>query len=258
MQTIRLIWLGVGLCILGTAIGPVPARADYTPLFSNLSSSTFTGFGYTSGSGAATVGGSLSSVLIADDITAGPGLGGYGVNRIDFTVANLNSVAVSVGVNLRIFAGDGAGGGPGTLLAGLNFNPSTFAASSINAFSFTSAASIFTMPSTTFWAALSFNNFGGSTGVTAAQLNNLGMGLFDPPTVGSSQDVFFQSSAASLGNTSNPAGGFYFFGGNPRANFGFAFFTASVVPEPPSATLAGLAMLALGAFGLRYRPRIAA
>ena len=83
----------------------------------------------------------------------------------------------------------------------------------------------FTVPANGFfWAGITFDNNGGTSGATAAQLNEFGQQLVSPPTIGSSQDVYFQSSMGGVIPGSNPAGGLHSFGGNPPADFGWQFF----------------------------------
>ena len=81
---------------------------------------------------------------------------------------------------------------------------------------------------------------------TAAVMNNFGMGLFDPPTVGSSQDRDFLSSTTTTQTTNNPTGAIRTspFTAAPAANYGFRI-TVAAVPEPGS-----VALMAVGGVGL--------
>ena len=90
-------------------------RADVV-VYSNVTN--FTGSGYTTG-GAATSGTGLVTPLAADDIAVAAGFAGSRVDQFTFSVANFNGVAVSARPDVRIDGGDGASGGPGTLLAAL-------------------------------------------------------------------------------------------------------------------------------------------
>ena len=149
---------------------------------------------------------------------------------------------------------DGPDGDPGTLIT-QETTPIFLTADSIQPITITSP-SMFTMPTGLFWAGLSFDNAINQEG--AAQLNELGLGIFGPPTVGSSQDVFFQSSSATSIGTNNPAGTPFFFGGNPPADFGWSFSTAqSVVPEPSSLVLSAVGGLVLVGVRLTRRRRSA-
>jgi hypothetical protein len=242
--------------LLGCAVaafGPASAKADFTALYSDTTN--FSSAGY-HGGGATLVGGDTITAMVADDITAGAGLGGHSVDQMTFSVANFNSVAVSARAIVQIYAGDGANGGPGTLITALAFNPITFTAGVVQTFTFTSP-SIFTMPTGLFWAGISFDDNNGATLATVAQLNNLGQGLFDPPTVGSSQDAFFQSTDGSTTAANNPGGSFFFFGGSPVANFGWSFSTSQAVPEPSTLALSAVGGLVLIGVRLTRRRRSA-
>ena len=211
---------------------------DDTAAYANLTSFT----GQASINGGATGG---ITKMVMDDITPGGGgsLAGQQASRIVFSVANLNTVAVSARVRLRFWFADGPGGNPGTYYMGqgYTFNPITFGAGSANLYQFTPTG--FVIPAGAIWAGMTFDNVSGTA--TDAQLNNLGQLLYSTPTAGSSQDVMFSTTAAgSFFGTNLPAGSQFNFGGNPKANVGYQIDT---VPEPGTvaAMAAGLGVLAL-------------
>jgi hypothetical protein len=184
--------------------------------------------------------------LVADDLTPISGFAGQAINNIYFSVVNANATAVSARPRLRIYDASGAGGGPGNVIAGFSFNPISFTANSGSSFFFHPTG--VNVPSGTFWMGLKFDNNSGATGATITQLNNLGMELFNPPTIGTSADTLFETTAAGDFLVNNPAGSQFNFGGNPPAN---AFFGISVVPEPSTMALAGLGTVALMIFRRR-------
>lgn len=213
-------------------------RLDPGASYSNIDN--FTGQAFANG-GTANQSGNLITRLVADDTTwAGPVLTGQSVLTVRFSVANLNTTAVSARARIRFWAADGAGGAPGSYYSGVGF---TF-----NAISFASGVTVLTgtigaglfpavAPGQTLWAGLTFDNNSGATGATLAQMNNLGQGIFNPVGIGSSADRFFQTTAAgSFFGTANPAGSLTNFSGNPVGNFGWEF----IVPAPSSLALLGL------------------
>jgi hypothetical protein len=234
----------VGL-LAGAAIGTSSISAHAAVVFSNVTNSQ----GSFLAQGATTPIGSPSvdfSPLVADDITPAAGSAGEVVTSITFSVVNGNSTSLSAAPDLRFYASDGASAGPGTILAAINLSAVTVPTSTIELFTLNSSSpgGLFTIPSGSFWAGITFTDGSGAT-ASAAQVANFGQGLFDPPTIGSSANVFFNSSTTTNFTTSNPAGGFFFFGTTPVANFGWAF-SATAVPEPTSLgllTIVGAALL---------------
>ena len=79
------------------------------------------------------------------------------------------------------------------------------------------------------WAGIAFDNNGGTTGATAAQLDNLAQGIFSPPEVGTSADQYFVTTAAGSFASDNPVGTLANFGGAPPADFGWEILTAQDV-----------------------------
>jgi hypothetical protein len=207
---------------------PSAATASST-VYSNITN--FLGQGYANG-GAALQSGNTITRLSADDLTPLSGYGGLNVSLLTFSVANFNAAAVSARARIRFYLADGASGGPGTVLAGFSFNPISFPVG-VSLWSFNPAGAM-TLPLAPFWAGVTFDNNAGGTGATAAQLNGLGQGMFDPPTVGTSADQFFVTSAAGSFLASNPAGTLGNFGGAPPANFGWAFDVEQPVPAMQS------------------------
>lgn len=204
------------------------------PYYSNTTN--FLGQAFANG-GATNQSGNTITKMVCDDIEGiHPFFVGKQVTSIVFSVANLNSTAVSVRARIRFYLEDGASGGPGTYITGYTFNPFSFSAGVTN---LTGTVSGFTLPATKIWAGITFDNNTGGTGATLAQLNNFGVGLFNPPTVGTSQDRLFNTSAAGSFVGNNPGGSTFNFGGAPVANAGWSF-----IPTPGAAALLGFAGLA--------------
>ncbi len=220
------------------ALTAAPAAfAQTTTVYSDTAN--FTGRGFLNGGASGTGSTSLTN-LVADDITPITGFAGSEVTTFSFSAANFNTTASTFSPLVEFYSADPVSGGPGTLLAAFQFNPLTVASSSVSVFTATNAAGFFALPTGTFWAGESF------TGAPAATLNNLGQGIYSPPTIGSSQDLFFKSTGPDT-VSSNPAGSFLFFNGSPVANFGWSFgvATPAAVPEASTTISFGL-LLALG------------
>jgi hypothetical protein len=216
------------LATLALLAATIPAVAQ--PVYSNVTNSTNN---HVLNGGAAT--GNGSTVMIADDINAGLSSAGLPISGVQFSVFNADTATFRAAFNLQFFADDGAGNGPGTFLGSARLVPAGANRIALGNTTFGGTLSTpFTVPSDgRFWAGISFDNSVTLAPATIAQLNNLGMSTFDPPTVGSSTDLYFVSSATGTFPGGNPAGTLGNLGGNPVANFGWSF---TPVPEPMSVT----------------------
>jgi hypothetical protein len=249
------------LLLLGCAIaafGRAPARAD-TVLYDNTLAANFTGQLYLNG-GATSVGSTIATTMVADDITAGAGLGGLSVNKITFSIGNLNSTTVTVFPELVFYQADPNTLLPSTLITTVNAGLQILAPGENEVFSAVnnSAGGFFTMPTGLFWAGVIFTDggTGGPLSPSAAQLNNLGQLIINPPDVGASNDFFFQSTASGPSGDA-PPGTLFFFGGNPVANFGWGFTSNQAVPEPSTLALSAFGGLVLVGVRLTRRRRAA-
>ncbi len=207
-----------------SAPGPILNSVTANSLYSDVTN--FTGQGFANG-GATLASGTTSTYMVADDITMVTN-STYIINQFRFSVANFNSAAVAARAKVRLYISSGTGA-PSTLLAAYDFNPIAFPASAINVFSF-SLPTPLNLTQKQIWAGISFDDNGGSTGATLAQLNLLGQGIFAPVDQGSSQDLFFETSDAGTFTTNNPAGSYYSFNGNPTADYGWEFVSSTPLP----------------------------
>ena len=230
------------------------ARADVT-VYSNIDN--FTGEYDVPSATPATVAGGHYAGMFADDITPVAGYANHAVSSVDFSAYNTDQTnPVTLVAQLRFYAANGTGGGPGTYLYGYNSGSFSLGpnADALELVNFpTTGTGTFPLPSGTFWAGLSFSDGGGTTGATAAQLGEVGQLVYDPPTVGTSANNLFDSTAAGTFGTNSPAGTTEQYdttGGAPRANLAWSFTVApSAVPEPATAGL--LAVAAAAALGRR-------
>ncbi|MFS8082252.1 MAG: hypothetical protein ACMG51_02275, partial [Ginsengibacter sp.] len=203
---------------------------DPNALYSNVT--TFSGY-YVLNGGATLSGGSTITTLLADSLAL-IGTLPFSINQFRFSIVNLNAVSVQARPLIRLYANDVAKGGPGTFIIGYSFNPITLNANSISVINTGTLSSPFAITTQAFWAGITFDDNSGAAGITAAQINNLGMGLYNPIDLGSSTDDFFQTGAAGTFLVNNPAGAYYNFGGAPPANFGWEF--VSSIPLPVTLT----------------------
>jgi hypothetical protein len=229
-------------------VGGINPQAS-TIVYDNLA--TFSGYGYAPG-GAATTSLGTTTNMVASEITTAPGTGGSQITGLEFTTANFNTASVSAMVVLSFYDTTGTGGGPGNLIGGLEFSALTLAAGEVQAFTYSPGSTIFNVPTSgSFYVG---EQFVASGTTTTAQLNNLGLGIFNPPDVGSSPGSFFLGSSAAAPAT-NPSGtlGYTFGSTGPVANFGFQFsgITPSAVPEPSSILSMSLAGVILACVGAR-------
>lgn len=215
--------IGGGAVLGGTSVSAV------TTAYSNVTN--FLGSAFANG-GATVISGNTITKLVADDLVPAGGFGGLNVAGFTFSVANFGASATTARARVRFYLPDGAGGGPGTYFTGFSFNPIAFPVG-VTLYSTTLAGQM-TMPAGAFWAGMTFDNNTGGTGATAAQLDLLGQGIFNPPTVGSSADIMYVTTAAGSFTSNAPAGAFNDFGGNPVASFGWKFDADLPVPATPS------------------------
>lgn len=229
------------------AVSATTANAQVV-VYSNLTN--FGGQGFVNGGAGVDPQNAANTItrLVADRIFASFGSTTF---QWSFTVNNQNAVPVSARPRVRFYDDDGPGGAPGTLISGFSFNAISFPANGQQVFNTTAA---FVIPADgSFWAGITFDNNGGATGATLAQLDLLGQLLLDPPTVGTSDDSYFISSSQGSQFVSNPVGTVQNFAGMPIANFGWEF---RAVPEPGSMTLVGMA-LAGGVWRVRRKKTLA-
>jgi len=226
--------VSVGHANIGEATTFASDRSN-NPYYDNTVN--FLGQAFANG-GAQNQSGNTITKMVCDDLEGiHPFFVGKSVTSITFSVANLNATAVNCRARVRFYAEDGAGGGPGTYITGYSFNAFSFSAGVTNLTGNLGAGWV--LPTTKLWAGITFDNNTGATGATEAQLNNMGVGLFDPPVWGTSQDRLFGTSAAGSFVGNNPAGSQFNFGGSPHANAGW-----KLIPTPGAAALLGLAGIA--------------
>jgi hypothetical protein len=144
-------------------------------------------------------GGYLSTSWIFDEVTPVPGYTGQPMWANGVYMHNTGPGPVNVDLFTGVWAADGAGGGPGTLLDLEVANVVPFGTTNHAILVFTN----FAIPSGSFWMGYAFSNYA-SHSTTAAELSQLEFLQADAPAVGSSTaGALLGSGVGVLGN--NPA-----------------------------------------------------
>ncbi len=198
-----------------------PQAADPAAVWSNLT--TFSGQATANGASENQAGNTITR-LIADD-AAFTGNVPHLVGSFEFCVGNLNATAVSARPRINFYLNNA--GLPGTFVQGFTVNPISFNATSVSCFSAVVNPIVFL--SSNVWLGITFDNNTGATGATQAQMDLLGMGLYNPVDVGTSADLIFRTTAAGSFLSNNPTGGNIFFSGTPAANLGFEMRRAGTI-----------------------------
>ena len=228
------IWQGISNVATNTGLVADP-NSSYSNVTNFLSA-------YTNAAGATTINGDGVTVLDADDInTSTPGAF---IKSFTFSVYNGNATATNARALIRFYTNDPNSGDPGVFLGGYNVSAISFAGNhEVELYKVNINPTQFQIPADgAIWAGISFDNNSGATGASLTALQNLGQGIFDPPTVGTSTDDFFETDTAGDYPSNNPVGGDYYFPGGPTANFGWGF---TAVPEPTSFAVLGLVLVGL-------------
>jgi hypothetical protein len=127
-------------------------------------------------------------------------------NAVRMTNPTLNSL--NVGVLTGVWAADGVGGNPGTLLSIAQTATFSFA----NTNNAIIVYSNFAIPAGNFWMGYAFETVGSSPATTATELNSIGFDLSNGPTVGASaSQALLGSQVGAIGSNptiSGPAGGY--------------------------------------------------
>ena len=153
--------------------------------------------------------------LLADDLTLLNVLGAppYTVTQYNLAIANTGTTTVPLGrLRTRFWLADGAGGGPGTLITLISFSPATgntsiAIAPGVTIFQSAQLGALnFNVTSRNIWAGVAFDDNGGTSGATIADLNSLGMGVFDPVDRGTSADLSFLTTTNGAFGSANPPG----------------------------------------------------
>lgn len=204
------------------------SAADPTAFYSNVTTSSNQGY---TAAGTTLVGTSLVTTMLCDDLRFSTTQATAHITGVRFSMVNLDPNTVSSRPSIAFFQNDGAGGGPGTAAGGVTFASVTLPTNTGTLLASGPLSNAITVPIVTsdpvVWACQYFDNDSGTTGATQAQMDHLGLIFFDPPDLGSSQNLFFGSTGAGSAG-SNPAGNTFNFGAppNPVANAGWELLNA--------------------------------
>jgi hypothetical protein len=219
LKVVKSLPLGHG----GAQIQSTPSLTA-TPFYSNIS--TFSGSAFSFGgtfSGTQPAGTSgLTTAMSCDDLSLNPGNpnGSYTLNEVSFSASNVGAACVNAAPTLLFY--DQASG---AIIDGVVFNPIcvdpgvTLYTADLSTLSPPITFPLDANGEANIWMCQLYDDAGGTTGATSTEMDGLGAGLCDPPTVGSSPDNIYLSDTPILSYVPLPSGIQGNFGGSPVANY---------------------------------------
>lgn len=180
--------------------------------------------------------------MVFNQLTFAPGSAGLIIDSISLLVYNSNPVDVNVlAVDVGLWLGETAGGGPASPLTQIGIEDLEFAANSQTTLTYTNFGSFFSVPNNlTLWMSINFiDSNNGNTGATEDQLNHLGFLAYHPATVGTDGSQAYVAPSSTL-DMSNPTPVVEPLGTPYGANFGLTLIGNPPSPEPSSIVSLGL------------------
>ncbi|MBL7817715.1 MAG: T9SS type A sorting domain-containing protein [Saprospiraceae bacterium] len=220
---------------------PIPSSLDRTPptignrslvdadplaFYSNLTNPLSSSYPVQD---AGTVSGNNITGMICDNLTLA-GTPPFSLGKFSFVVANTNTSAVTIRPRIRFYLADGPNGTPGTIIAGFSFNSISISGNNATTLSIKPLLPL-TITSNNIWAGILYDNEDGSTSATPTQLGKFGVALYNPVVVGSSTDLFFQTTSYPATGSfleNNPVGTTYTLP-STVANFGWELMLSSTI-----------------------------
>jgi hypothetical protein len=213
------------------------ARADVV-VYQNTTNPTGGGFAF---EGALLTGSNLAANVDLNELTLAAGSAGDRITSLSFLSFNGNTMAVAARPTMYLWAANGAGGDPGTLLGSFALPLETLATGQ-STLSLTVPTTVIVPASMQIWAGIGFDNDNGASAITAAQLNLLGALTYHPATVGTDGATALFIPPPNFA-VNNPTG--LVFGSPSGANYGWT--VSAAVPEPST-----WAMMLIGFVGLGF------
>ena len=210
--------------------------------------------------GAVTSGNNTAANVDLSLLGLAPGAAGEQIGSLSVLGYNFSPDTVQADPTIYVWADNGTGGNPGTLLGEYSLGLQTMAAGASTDFTYTVPGGLSVPGDDQIWVGLGYSNDNGLSTITATDLNDLGGLTFGPATVGTALNppavdgagvgaVFFPPT--ELGSLNNPT--VYAFGAPGTAEYGW---TVTATPEPGSFVLFATGLLALGSLILWRRQRV--
>lgn len=180
-------------CVFGAHLG---ARAD-TVIYQDTTNPTGTGTVFQGATNPA-----VGTNIDLNQLTMAPGSAGLSITSLSFLAFNDNSTSVQARPVMYVWADNGAGQ-PGTLLGTFDLADTTLGAFAQTSVTYNVGGGLIVPSNGVIWAGLAFDNDGGASSITNAQLNALGGLNYSPATIGTAPTVGYFLGPG--GATSNPS-----------------------------------------------------
>jgi hypothetical protein len=237
-RTVRSALLVTALVIAPAALLLSSVARAQVVVYQNTANPTGGSFGF---NGAVLTGSNLAANVDLNELTLAAGSAGDRITSLSFLASNFNTTAVAARPTMYVWAANGAGGDPGTLLGSFALPLETLAPGQTT-LSLIVPTTLIVPASMQIWAGIGFDNDNGASAITAAQLNILGALTYHPATVGTDGATALFIPPPNFA-VDNPAT--FVFGSPSGANYGWT--VSAAVPEPST-----WAMMLLGFAGLGF------